>query len=102
MSLNTCIRNLNQDILNPWLIQNVQNENKLTYSNATAYEITIVNGIFTWFDYIFCLNLAIIQIDMILIEIFVDMIVNVVITKIYIKSKDNYRKITIPKNYDSI
>lgn len=101
MCLNTCIRNLNQDILNPWLIQNVQNENKLTYSNATAYEITIVNGMFTWFDYIFCLNLVIIQIDMILIQIFVDTIANAVITKIYIKSKDNYRKITIPKNYDS-
>ena len=103
MSMNTCIRNLNQDILNPWLIHNIQNEDKLKHSNSTAYEITIVNGIYTWFDYIFCLNLVMIQIDMILIEIFVDMIVNVIITKMYLYFKKNDLNIIINrKNYNSI
>ncbi len=107
ISINTCIRNLNQDILGPWMIQVIQNEKVLEYSNKIAYEITIVNGIYTWFDYIFNLNLAIIQVDVIIIQILIDMIANIIITKLYLKEKKtiNYSKILYsPKiiNYQSI
>jgi hypothetical protein len=104
ISINTGIRNLNQDILTPWLIQVIQNEKKLLYPVKTAYEITVVNGIYTWFDYVFNLNLAIIQIDMILIQVFVDMLANVVITKLYLKEKKtliHYSEHS-HKNYESI
>jgi hypothetical protein len=101
ISINTCIRNLNQDILCPWLIQVIQNDKKLEYSLFTAYEITIINGIYTWFDYVFNLNLAIIQIDMILIQVFINMLANITITNLYLKEKKTVSKLYHEPNYKS-
>jgi hypothetical protein len=92
---------LNQDILCPWLIQVIQNDKKLEYSLFTAYEITIINGIYTWFDYVFNLNLAIIQIDMILIQVFIDMLANITITNLYLKEKKTVLKLFHEPNYKS-
>jgi hypothetical protein len=104
ISINTFIRNLNQDVLSAWLIQNVQNSNELLhYPNRIAYQISVINGIYTWYDYIFNMKLAFVQIDMILIQIFVDMLANITITKLYLKDKK--KKISIfnyNKNYQSI
>lgn len=72
--LNNIIRNLNSNVLRPWITHQIQdntNEGKirkkeLNYINA--YEINTIYTIYIWFDFLIYIHLLLSQIDLFLIE----------------------------------
>jgi hypothetical protein len=90
--INAGIRTINTNIMTPWIIQNIQNDDKIiTINTIYIYQITFISVIYTWFDWLYNLNLALIQIDMIIIELIIDIIINMFITKYYMKKKNIYQ-----------
>ena len=84
--LNTIIRAIIHNILQPWIIFNIQDStNKNPVNNA--YEIVTLNNIYTWFDWFIYINLLLAQIDMIIIESLSEIIINNIITYTYIRDK---------------
>jgi len=91
--INTYIRNINSDILKPWVTHNLENTNnesivkRQLHNQLFFYEITFVSKIFFWVDWFIYMNMLLSQIDMILIEGIIDIIVSFYITHQYLKMK---------------
>lgn len=85
--IKTIMVNINNQILQPWIILNIQNENPLIKSKIHCYEIVIFSNLYGWFD-LFCnLKLLFLQIDIILFSLFMDLLSNTIVTKHYLKQK---------------
>ena len=88
--LNTIIRAIMHNILQPWILLNIQDStNKTPVKNA--YEIVTLNNIYTWFDWFIYINLLLAQIDMIIIESLSEIIITNIITYMYIRDKKNMK-----------
>jgi len=63
--VNTCIRNLNNQIVTPWITNVVHDTtvSKSQISKAMIYEIVIINVIYTWVDWFIYINLLLAQVD---------------------------------------
>jgi hypothetical protein len=91
--LNSGIRTLNHNILQPYIInviQDKENPTQITYKKS--YELSFVYTIYNWFDFFMYMNILMSQIDMLMVEITADLIITFVLTTDYVKSKN---KITI-------
>jgi hypothetical protein len=83
--LSTIIRTLQEEILVPWIIQNIQNEHeKSAYTRKHAYEIVLIDGTYRWFDWFMYMNILLSQIDMTLIETCGNLITSYFMTKYYL------------------
>jgi hypothetical protein len=86
--LNSGIRTLNHNILQPYIINVIQDkENKTAITYKQSYELSFVYTIYNWFDFFMYMNILMSQIDMLFIEIAADLIITFVLTTDYVKSK---------------
>jgi hypothetical protein len=86
--VNSGIRTLNHNILQPWIINVIQdksNATPITYNQS--YELSFVYTIYNWFDFFMYMNILMSQIDMLFVEIFADLIITFLLTTHYVKSK---------------
>ena len=86
--LNSGIRTLNHNILQPYIINVIQDkENKTAITYKQSYELSFVYTIYNWFDFFMYMNILMSQIDMLFIEITADLMITFVLTTDYVKSK---------------
>lgn len=85
--INSVFRTASSNILSPWMINNIQDENKNIDSSQYrfAYEITAVTTIYHWFDWYIYMNILLSQIDMVFVEITADVIISLWSTRRYMK-----------------
>jgi len=86
--LNIIMRNMNFNIISPWLIQNVQNTTPIIMPVPHVYQIAICFTLYGWIDSIIYINVLLSQYDIILLEIVTDVIINAYITRTYLINKD--------------
>ena len=89
--INSLIRNTVHNILNPWLINSVQ-DIKTVKSNQIrcfAYEVTNVITIYNWIDFYIYMNLLLVQVDLFLTEMTADVFMSVITTYYYLSHTVN-------------
>lgn len=86
--INSGIRVLQKNILHPWIINTVQNNNHTEIEFYKSYEISLIYSVYEWFDFFMYMNILLSQIDMFLIEVLADTIVTIITTMYYIKNKE--------------
>ena len=86
--LNTFVRTIQHEVISPWIINNIQDiERKQSkYIKSIAYEITSINIIYQWVDWLIYMNMLLAQIDMVLIEILSNLIATGVTTYLYLQN----------------
>jgi hypothetical protein len=84
--VNVSLRNVEQNILRPYLLLHVQDESvsKQTLNHVHIYEITVLVTLYTWFDWFMYMQMLLTQVDMIFIEAAADMVVSLVVTRWYL------------------
>jgi len=84
--INSLIRNTVHNILNPWLLNNVQDINieKPKQMRCFAYEVTNVITIYNWVDFYIYMTLLLAQLDLFLTEMFADVLMSVITTYYYL------------------
>lgn len=83
--VNTGLRGLNNNIIHPWVLNVVQDEkNMVSVNRLTAYELTLISTIYTWFDFFMYMNILMAQIDLFFIEVFADLIITTITTTYYL------------------
>jgi hypothetical protein len=86
--LNSVIRTLNHNILQPYIINVIQDkENKTPITYKQSYELSFVYTVYNWFDFFMYMNILMSQIDMLFIEITADLMITFVLTTSYVKNK---------------
>jgi hypothetical protein len=91
--INTVIRNLDHSIIAPWITLNVQNIKALPTEDTEKkdtnkqFEISIVNTIYSWFDWLIYIHMLLAQVDMFLLELITDVIAIYFVTGWYIKNR---------------
>jgi hypothetical protein len=91
--INTVIRNLDHSIIAPWITLNVQNikaqptEDTEKKDTHKQFEISIINTIYSWFDWLIYINMLLAQVDMFLLETITDVIAIYFVTRWYIKNR---------------
>ena len=88
--VNTIIRNLDHNIIAPYITLNVQNinaPNNDIKDIPIQYEISIINTIYSWFDWLIYINMLLAQVDMFLLELTTDVIAIYFVTGWYIKNR---------------
>ena len=91
--INTIIRNLDHNVIAPWITLNVQNIKALPTEDTEKkdtkkqYEISIVNTIYSWFDWLIYIHMLLAQVDMFLLELTTDTIAIYFVTRWYIKNR---------------
>lgn len=108
--INSLIRTSIHNILNPWLINSVQDINivKPKHINCFAYEVTNVVTIYTWIDWYIYMNLLLAQLDMFLTEMLADVIMSSATTYYYLNTEpkkaieDEPITVTNPMFFDDI
>ena len=92
--VNSGIRTLNHNILQPWIINVIQDKTNMTpISYNQSYELSFVYTIYNWFDFFMYMNILITQIDMLVIEIVIDLIMTYISTSYYLKVKSQTQQI---------
>ena len=92
--VNTIIRNLDHNIIAPYITLNVQNinaPNNNIKDIPKQYEISIINTIYSWFDWLIYINMLLAQVDMFLLELTTDVIAIYFVTGWYIKNRTETR-----------
>ena len=88
--VNTIIRNLDHNIIAPYITLNVQNinaSNNDIKDIPMQYEVSIINTIYSWFDWLIYINMLLAQVDMFLLELTTDVIAIYFVTGWYIKNR---------------
>ena len=86
--ISTVVRTLQQEIITPWLIQNVQNDKpKDEFVVRYAQEISFGECIYRWFDWFMYMHILLAQIDMMIIELVGNIIAVIYTTHLYMKPK---------------
>ena len=86
--LNSGIRTMNHNILQPYIINVIQDkENKTPITYKQSYELSFANTMYNWFDFFMYMNILMSQIDMLIVEITADLIITFVLTTDYVKNK---------------
>lgn len=86
--ISTVVRTVLQEIIQPWLIQVVQNDKpKDDYAHKHAQEVAIGEVIYRWFDWFMYMNILLVQIDMMTIELVGNIIAVIYTTRMYMKPK---------------
>lgn len=94
--LNTIIRNLDHNVIAPWITLNVQNINVVEQIKIKKqYEISIINTIYSWFDWLIYIHMLLAQVDMFLLELTTDTIAIYFVTRWYIRNRELLPVITV-------
>jgi len=94
--LNTIIRNLDHNVIAPWITLNVQNINVAEQIKVKKqYEISIINTIYSWFDWLIYIHMLLAQVDMFLLELITDTIAIYFVTRWYIRNRALLPVITV-------
>lgn len=86
--INSLMRNNIHNILNSWLINNIQDINliKPKQINKFAYEVTYVISIYNWVDWYMYMNILLSQVDMLITEILADLLMSGLVTHYYLNA----------------
>ena len=96
---NTVIRNLNHNVIAPWITLNIQDTTpsaimeKQRMNRAHAYEVSIISTVYSWFDWFIYINMLLAQVDMMLIEMATDVLATSAITHWYLTAAPRYTNI---------
>jgi len=88
--INTIIRNLDHNIIAPWITLNIQNINAQPTELKDVkkhFKISIINTIYSWFDWLIYIHMLLAQVDMFLLELTTDVIAIYFVTRWYIKNR---------------
>ena len=92
---NTVVRNLNHNVISPWITFNITGCSTTVAKHA--YEISIASTLYSWFDWLIYIHMLMAQIDMVIIEMGADVIATCVITRWYLEQggphKEGYASI---------
>ena len=85
--INSMARTLHHKVLESWLINNVQDEErtKPRSMHACAYEVTCVHTLYVWFDWFIYMNILLSQMDMVLVEVGADLVMSMLTTFYYLR-----------------
>ena len=84
--ISTVVRTLQQEIITPWLIQNVQNDKpKDDFIIRYAQEISLGECLYRWFDWFMYMHILLAQVDMMVIELLGNLICVYYVTRMYIR-----------------
>ena len=86
--INSIFRTAYHNYLNPWMINNVQDEErqKTHLKRYNVYEIATVCVIYNWTDWLLYMNILLAQIDMMLIEVAADLLMSYIVTFYYLRT----------------
>lgn len=84
--VNSIFRTAFHNYLNPWMINNVQDEErpKQHLKRYNVFEIATVCVVYNWTDWLLYMNILLAQIDMMLIEVTADLMMSYVTTYYYL------------------
>ena len=92
--INSGIRTLNHNIIQPYVINVIQDiSNNIIINNYQSYKLIFIHTIYNWFDFFMYMNILITQIDMLVIEIVIDLIMTYISTSYYLKVKSQTQQI---------
>jgi hypothetical protein len=93
--LNSCVRKLNSNIVQPWITLNIQNEDKIKTPNIIfdGFFITNISNLYNWIDWVIYMNLLFAQVDIVVVEIIAEMLILNLSTYYYIFSQLKYEPI---------
>jgi hypothetical protein len=86
--INSVIRTINQNVLQSWIINTVQDSKTISVLPRKAYEISFIHCVYIWLDFFMYMNILLSQIDMLLIEVVADLVMTSVITTYYLNEKN--------------
>jgi len=89
--LNSLVRASSHNILTPWITNSVQDITtyKTNETKSFAYEATFVSTIYNWVDWYIYINILLSQVDMIVVEIFADLLATGCSTYYYLNYANN-------------
>lgn len=92
--INSSVRAVSHNYINPWIINNIQNENENEnkLNKRIVYQISIVNTIYTWIDWLLYMNILLAQIDMLIYEIISEIIISTLFNRYYMKKSISNKK----------
>jgi hypothetical protein len=84
--VNTIIRNLNNQLVVPWITLVVHDTtvDKKQYSYFKLQEIVMMSAFYTWIDWFIYVNIVFSQADVVLIELFAEMLITYIVTRMYL------------------
>jgi hypothetical protein len=86
--LNSGVRAINGNIIQSWIINEIQDVTRvITIPISKASSLSFIHVIYNWFDFFMYINILLSQIDMLLIEIFADLIATGFLTMYYLRVK---------------
>jgi hypothetical protein len=68
-------------------VQNINSPNNDIKDIPKQYEVSIINTIYSWFDWLIYINMLLAQVDMFLLELTTDVIAIYFVTGWYIKNR---------------
>lgn len=84
-AVSTLVRTLQQEVLRPWVIQQVQNDHpKTPYVRSYAYFILGVETAYIWFDWLLYLNILLAQVDLMMVEMIGNLLATMYTTHLYL------------------
>jgi hypothetical protein len=88
--INSGIRCLVHNVVQPWIINHVQNSSvvKTKSELPLSYEITAVTTFYQWFDWFVYMNILLSQIDLVLYEIIADVTIALISVNYYYNLKN--------------
>ena len=87
--LNSGFRSLNHTILQSWITNTVQNKQFYgTLNKSHAYQISFAASIYQWFDFFMYMNILMAQFDMLVVEIFSDLLITMFVTRYYLNENN--------------
>ena len=94
--INTVVRNLNHNVIAPWITLNIQDDavDKRKVDKAHAYEISVVSTIYSWFDWLIYIHMLLAQVDMVIIEMSADVVASTAITYWYMEKSPGLSRST--------
>jgi hypothetical protein len=86
--VNSVFRAVLHNYLQPWLINNVQDEarDKRHLDRRSAYEIASVCVVYNWTDWVLYMNILLAQADLVVVEIGADLLMALVTTAYYLRA----------------
>ena len=101
--INSIMRKISNDVLHPWLNNNIFDISYIKYknNNKLAYEITTVAALYTWFDWFINYNILLAQVDMFITELIADVLMSNLVTKYYLSHNIHHDVTNIQINIDN-
>ena len=87
--VNSMIRAILNDVINPYIVNNIQNDNVINIIHKQAYYCSAISAVYTWIDWVVYMNILLTQIDMPIIEMLAHLFISLYTTKKYLYKKQH-------------